>query len=50
MPVAAPAALPSTERDSGRGLYLIQETVDRVEYRTGPDGTTVHLEMDLDDK
>ena len=50
MPVAAPTALPPHEHDSGRGLYLIQETVDRVEYRTGPDGTTVHLEMDLDDK
>lgn len=49
MPIAAPAALPSPEQDSGRGLYLIKETVDRVEYRTGPDGTTVHLEMDLDD-
>ena len=50
MPVAAPTTLPPPEHDSGRGLYLIQETVDRVEYRTGPDGTTVHLEMDLDDK
>lgn len=49
MPVAAPKALPPHEHDSGRGLYLIQETVDRVEYRTGTDGTTVHLEMDLND-
>jgi serine/threonine-protein kinase RsbW len=46
---AAPAVLPPPEQGSGRGLYLIQEAVDRVEYRTGPDGTTVHLEMDLDD-
>ena len=50
MPVAAPTALPPHEHDGGRGLYLIQEAVDRVEYRTGPDGTTVHLEMDLDGK
>ncbi len=49
MPVITATALPSPEQDGGRGLYLIRETVDRVEYRTGPDGTTVHLEMDLDD-
>lgn len=48
MAAGAPAALPPSDQGSGRGLYLIQETVDRVEYRTGPDGTTVHLEMDLD--
>jgi anti-sigma regulatory factor (Ser/Thr protein kinase) len=50
IPVTAPTVLPPQEQDSGRGLYLIQETVDRVEYRTGVDGTTVHIEMDLDDK
>jgi serine/threonine-protein kinase RsbW len=39
--------LATPEQDNGRGLYLIEESCDRVEYRTGPDGTTVRIEMDL---
>jgi serine/threonine-protein kinase RsbW len=50
MPSTAPTALPVDEQSHGRGLYLIQESCDRVEYRTGPAGTTVHLEMDLDNR
>ena len=42
-----PVALPPAEQNHGRGLYLIQSLCDRVEYRTGPHGTTVHLEMEL---
>jgi anti-sigma regulatory factor (Ser/Thr protein kinase) len=48
MPADPPAALPPPEQTSGRGLYLIQQSCDRVDYRTGPSGTTVHLEMDLE--
>ncbi len=42
-----PVTLPSAEQNHGRGLYLIQRLCDRVEFRTGPHGTTVHLEMNL---
>jgi serine/threonine-protein kinase RsbW len=48
MPGTAPAALPPPEHSHGRGLYLVHQLCDRVEYHTGPAGTTVHLEMDLD--
>lgn len=41
------AALPSSERSSGRGRYLIEQSCDHVEYHTGPAGTIVHLEVDL---
>jgi serine/threonine-protein kinase RsbW len=37
-------------QEHGRGLYLIQQLCDRVHYRTGPTGTTVHLEMHLDNR
>ena len=42
-----PAALPPADRSGGRGLYLIEQSCDHVEYRTGPAGTTVHLEVNL---
>jgi anti-sigma regulatory factor (Ser/Thr protein kinase) len=48
MPADAPVDHPSVEQTGGRGRYLIQETCDRVEIRTGPAGTTVRLEMDVD--
>jgi anti-sigma regulatory factor (Ser/Thr protein kinase) len=48
MTAAAPVALPSPNDDGGRGLYLIHQLCDRVEYETGPAGTIVRLEMDLD--
>ena len=41
-------ALPARDATSGRGVYLMQQTCDRVEYRTGTTGTTVSLEMNLD--
>ena len=47
MALRAPIALPPVAQHHGRGLYLMQQLCDRVEYRTGPDGTMVHLEMDL---
>ena len=47
MTIHPPAALPPAEQHHGRGLYLIQHLCDRVEYRTGPDGNTVLLEMEL---
>jgi anti-sigma regulatory factor (Ser/Thr protein kinase) len=47
IPATAPAALPPPEQTNGRGLYLIRQSCDRVEYHTGPGGTTVHLEIDL---
>jgi serine/threonine-protein kinase RsbW len=48
MPADPPTVLPPPEQSNGRGLYLIQQACDRVDYRTGPSGTTVHLEMDLE--
>jgi anti-sigma regulatory factor (Ser/Thr protein kinase) len=48
MPADAPVSHPSAEQVGGRGRYLMQEACDHVEYRTGPTGTTVRLEMDLD--
>jgi anti-sigma regulatory factor (Ser/Thr protein kinase) len=48
MPADAPVRDPSSEQAGGRGRYLIQKTCDHVEYRTGPTGTTVRLEMDVD--
>src|SRR4051794_1989357 len=42
-----PAALPPAERGSGRGRYLMEQSCDHVEYRSGPTGTTVHLEVNL---
>jgi serine/threonine-protein kinase RsbW len=42
--------LPTPESESGRGLYLIHQLCDRVEYRTGPAGTTIRLEMDLENR
>jgi serine/threonine-protein kinase RsbW len=49
LPANPPAALPPADETAGRGMYLIEQTCDRVEYRTGPWGTTVLLEMKLDD-
>lgn len=48
IPPNTPRAAPPPEQSNGRGLYLMQQTCDRVEYHIRPDGTTVHLEMDLD--
>jgi len=50
MTSTTPVDCPAPDSDSGRGLYLIHQLCDRVQYRTGPDGTTVRLEMDLDDR
>lgn len=47
MPPAGAAARPGAEHDSGRGLYLMQQLCDHVEYRTGPTGTTVRMVMNL---
>lgn len=47
MPAPPPIALPAAGQDHGRGLYLIHQTCDHVEYQTDPNGTTVHLEMHL---
>jgi anti-sigma regulatory factor (Ser/Thr protein kinase) len=48
MPADATVGNPPVEQTGGRGRYLIEKTCDHVEYRTGPDGTTVRIEMDLD--
>jgi anti-sigma regulatory factor (Ser/Thr protein kinase) len=48
MPADAATAVPSPEHTNGRGLYLIQRYCDRVAYRTGSSGTTVHLEIDIE--
>jgi anti-sigma regulatory factor (Ser/Thr protein kinase) len=47
MPPNPAAALPPADETAGRGMYLIQQVCDRVEYQTGPGGTTVLLEMNL---
>src|SRR5690348_14428369 len=38
---------PEPDAAGGRGLWIMYETCDRVELRTGPRGTTVRLEMAL---
>jgi anti-sigma regulatory factor (Ser/Thr protein kinase) len=48
MPLTKPVGLPFTEATCGRGLYIIQEVCDHVDYRSGPAGTTVRLRMNLD--
>lgn len=48
MPASPPTAPPPPDQTNGRGLYLIEQSCDRVDYRTSPSGTTVHLEMDLE--
>lgn len=45
MPADPPTDLPPPEQSDGRGWYLIKHSCDRVDYHTGPNGTTVHLEM-----
>src|SRR5438132_11281343 len=40
-------ARPAPHAPNGRGLWLIHETCDRVDVRTGPGGTTISLEMTL---
>jgi anti-sigma regulatory factor (Ser/Thr protein kinase) len=47
MAVRRPIHRPAPEATAGRGLYLIEQTCDRVEYHSGPAGTTVRLHMDL---
>ena len=39
---------PPREATRGLGLWLAGQLTDRVEVRGGPAGTTVHLEMNLD--
>lgn len=48
MPTDPPLPPPRQEQAGGRGLYLMQQTCDHVEFRTGPAGTIVRLEVDLD--
>jgi serine/threonine-protein kinase RsbW len=50
LPTNTPPALPPTDQTAGRGMYLIQQTCDHVEYQTGPSGTTVLLKMNLDNQ
>lgn len=45
LPPQVPVSLPEPDALGGRGMWLIHETCDRVEFRTGETGTTVRLEM-----
>jgi anti-sigma regulatory factor (Ser/Thr protein kinase) len=47
MPPNPALTAPPAGQPGGRGLYLIKKLCDRVEFRSGPAGTTVRLEMNL---
>jgi serine/threonine-protein kinase RsbW len=42
-----PGSASDAESEGGRGLRLIDCLCDRVDYRTGPAGTTVRMEVNL---
>ncbi len=47
LPPGATSTRPDLDAAGGRGLWLIREVCDRVEFETDPTGTRVRLEMDL---
>jgi len=46
-PLAGRRRPPATGLDGGRGLWLVHQLCDLVETRSGPDGTTIRLRMQL---
>jgi serine/threonine-protein kinase RsbW len=47
-PIAAAPAPPTPDRPHGRGLWLAGRLTDQLHMRSGPDGTTVTLDVHLD--
>ena len=41
-------AQPALDAVGGRGIWLIRELCDRVDWRSGPDGTVVTVSVELD--
>ena len=47
MPCSIMLALPPPQATGGRGMWLARELADHMEVRSGNDGSTVRLEMNL---